>query len=150
MGVLMGLPLVDGQTNFKGASLAEVREQIYAELAARVGFAVPPVDVVAEVPALPARVDHGRWIVDCPDCNGAEFVWLAGPHVMMCVGCWNACAGHRWRRVELPAADVLAEIDRILQARPLPATRNWYPHESVADLAAENATHADELRPVEG
>lgn len=21
------------------------------------------------------RLNHGRWIVDCPDCNGAELAW---------------------------------------------------------------------------
>ena len=137
----MSLPLVDGKINFRGASLKEAAEKLYAEPAMRVGFRVPPISDIADVPPLPAKVDYGRWCVDCPDCNGAEFVWLDGPLVMMCAGCWNAMVGHKWRPVNLPTPKKRARIDELLRARPLPVNRNWLPSETVADLERENAEH---------
>lgn len=141
MGLLV-LPIVDGRINGRGASLEQWRTGPLAQLAAAVGFAAPPLTEVADTPAIPARVNANRWIVDCPDCNGAEFVWTEGPLVMLCAGCWNAAVGHQWRPVLLPDPDARAAIEAILLARPMPATRNWEPWESIAELAGENMEHA--------
>jgi hypothetical protein len=91
-----------------------------------------------------AYVNHGRWIADCcrEHCASAEAL-LPGQPVFHCSNClqvaevdWPACAG---------------EITSVLERRPVPQTRNWFPagHElalrsgcphgqSVADLEAEN------------
>lgn len=128
------LPLVDGARNFGADSPWGV---VAGSRAAQVvGFVPPPVEEVAGEPVA-ARVNHNRWIADCPDCPGAEFVWRDGPLVMLCLACLNGGIGHRWRRVLLPPD--LPAIEAALLARPLPATRNWATPETVADLLAENA-----------
>lgn len=76
-----------------------------------------------------------RWIAQCPDCSGAEYVWLEAPR-FYCVSCRNVRIGGRWRPVALP--DDRDEIEAALLARPDPHTRHWMPPETVADLLAEN------------
>lgn len=104
---------------------------------------VPPTSEVDDGAPLPARVNHGRWIVDCPDCRGAMPVWVEQP-LMWCSDCQNRAVGHRWRRVALPVVEERVAIEAILSQRPNPANRNWEPGEAVADLIAENAAHAGE------
>lgn len=87
--------------------------------------------------AVHARANHGRWIVECPDCSGAQ---LACPddHRFMCNECANAVVGGFYRPVIWPRDK--AKIEALLMARSDPSTRNWFPHESVTDLRAENKT----------
>jgi hypothetical protein len=91
-----------------------------------------------------AYVNHGRWIADCtrPHCANAEKLapWQATFH---CSNCRQVA------EVEWPGnAD---ELWAVLELRPVPQTRNWFPtgHElalrsgiphgqSVADLEDEN------------
>ena len=89
---------------------------------------------------IPAYVNHGRWVADCPDCRvglqlprgvfqvKAEFVFVGDK----CITCGVAT------RVGWPEdADL---IDRALEPREL-INRNWYPHETVDDLIVENLLH---------
>jgi len=94
-----------------------------------------PTAVDLQAPAVAVRVYRGMWIVDCPSCHGAQ-VAASGDHRMLCVDCFNADIGGRWRRVAWPA-DAPA-IERVLLARPDPDTRNWT-GEPVDQLQAENA-----------
>lgn len=81
--------------------------------------------------AVYARVHRSMWIVDCP-CSSALRLepgerWFV---------CWDCGAG----------ADViwppnLDDIAYVLAMRPIPDTRNWYPHETVAELLEENVAH---------
>ena len=105
--------------------------------AARLGVKVPPIrsDTVADVPPLFARIYHGLWIADCPDCRGAEFVWLDEPY-FMCANCINAKVGHKWRQVVLPANR--AEIERILLVRPMEINCNWDRTQSPKEMRKEN------------
>lgn len=104
--------------------------------AAVVGLNPPPaLDRVSKADPLPARVDHGRWIVDCP-CHAASMVWLDTP-LVWCGGCGNAHIFGQWQRVKLP--EERAEIEAALIVRPDAANRNWFPGESVENLLAENA-----------
>jgi hypothetical protein len=130
--------IVDGQANF-GADLATVwrNHPAFVSAAERFGFVAPPLAAVADAPPLPAVVNHGRLLADCPDCGGAEFVWHEGPHLILCASCFNGAVGGKWRRVALP--DDYAAIAAALLARPLPLNRNWTPGESLADLRRENA-----------
>jgi hypothetical protein len=83
-----------------------------------------------------AEVVHSRWLVRCPHCPSASRVSAADPR-FFCTFCGND--GQPFHRVLFPAdAD---RIERLLSARPVRETRNWRPHESAADLAAENAAH---------
>lgn len=127
-------PVLDGARVFSGAGPAEVLAGM-PSVAAR-GFVPPPLsDVALGVRPAVARINHNRWIADCPDCASAVDVWRDGPYLMICPNCLNAVAGYLWRRVALP--EDVAAIEDALMDRPIPATRNWEAGESVADLRAE-------------
>ena len=49
-----------------------------------------------------ARINHGRWLVDCGGCNSALVVDLAQP-VFMCVECANAANDGKWFKVTVPS-----------------------------------------------
>lgn len=121
-----------------GMDLASYAAGPMAGLARRLGTKVRPMTEVSEAPAVPARLNNNRWIVECPDCRGAEFVWLESP-LLMCQSCFNGAIDGRWRRVTLPEAR--GEIEAIVSVRPLPAQRNWNPDEDVESLRAENIEH---------
>lgn len=88
--------------------------------------------------AVHAHVNHGRWIVECPDCAGAQMA-CPDDHRFMCNYCANVLTGGLWRPVVWPKNK--AAIDEALMARPLPRNRNWLPHERASDLKAENVEH---------
>ena len=92
-----------------------------------------------------ARINHGRWLVDCPGCNSALVVDLGQP-VFMCVECGNAGNEGKWFAVTVP--DNRKAIEDVLLKRPMngrnPAdakNRNWEPGETVAALKQENIDH---------
>lgn len=89
----------------------------------------------SEAPPLKARVNHGRWLVDC-ECNGAELAWDEG--VFMCLSCFNAGHEHKYRTAIFPRNRKAIEL--LLMGRPV-ENRNWYPGESLAQLRAENEAH---------
>jgi hypothetical protein len=98
-------------------------------IAARRGFAVPPLAAVGDAPPVAAIINHGRWKVECPTtgCLGCEDVWREGPLLFFCMACGNASSGGLWRRIAMPAdvvaveAEVLADpIWRVLTWRPEP------------------------------
>lgn len=100
-------------------------------------------DVPQELPkaqsskALLVVVNHARWIVRCP-CGGAQIASRSDRR-FFCVDCLNAWCGSKWVRVRWP--DEADDIHAALARRVDPETRNWEPHETVADLEAENAAH---------
>lgn len=99
----------------------------------------PPVVALVNAAHLGGRFGwEGRWVAQCDQCSGAEYVDLAEP-IFMCCGCFNAAAGYQWRRVQLPAASVRAQIEGLLGARA-GRYRNWLPTETLADLRAQNRT----------
>ena len=88
-----------------------------------------------------ARVDHGRWIADCPfGCGGAELVSFDRP-LFFCCECRNATVGHDFVAVLVPAEGKRGDIEAALVARPSSTNRHWHPLETVAQLRAENAAH---------
>ena len=111
----------------------------------RMGFGSLPEPTPATIAGrVQARVNHGRWLVDCPGCNSALVIDLDEP-VYMCVECGNAANGGRWLRVIFPRQrkGIEAELlKRPYGRNPEDApTRNWEPGETVADLRRENAEH---------
>lgn len=82
-----------------------------------------------------ARVDHGRWIADCPSCPSAQDVTPADPRFW----CPTCGSGDVWHRVVFPKNR--AAIEEVLDLRPLAQNRNWRPSETLADLKRENAEH---------
>lgn len=95
---------------------------------------IPQRDTVA------ARVYSGRWIVDCPVCNNAERLDFDTP-VWSCNNCWVQ------HEISWPTHELASGIVRLLSMRPVPMTRNWFPHETLHDLLAENVEHG--IGPVE-
>ncbi len=98
-----------------------------------------PQSGVNDVAPVKARVNHGRWIVDC-ECKGAEFAFNEG--LFICQSCYNAGHKHQYRRLIFPKAR--KAIEMVLIQRPEP-NRNWSPGEPVAKLYAENTAHKTEL-----
>lgn len=79
-----------------------------------------------------ARVDLGRWIIDCA-CgagNAAHPDWQGSA----CPAC-----GAIHRRVIFP--DDREAIEAVLEERSRPGNKFWKPGETVADLVAENINH---------
>lgn len=81
-----------------------------------------------------AYYNWGRWVADCPDphCSNAEQVDPPG-EVLVCSFCLRS-----W---PLVWPDNGPAIEAVLALRPVPATRNWLPGESLATLKAENVAH---------
>lgn len=131
------LPIYDGPTRTGVSTLEQWARGPLTALAQRSGILVQPLKNIAAAPPLAPRVNHNRWIVDCPNCGGAEFLWPEG--LMMCASCWNGDVDGQWRRVSNPANR--NEIDEVLMIRPVPGTRNWNRNESIEDLQQENRKH---------
>lgn len=85
-------------------------------------------------PAVQAVVNHGRWVIACPDCSGAQLACLTDPR-FMCSDCGNAGNRGLWRPVVIPA-DV-AGIEAALAVRSADL-QNTTAGQTVADLVAEN------------
>lgn len=85
-----------------------------------------------------AEINHGRWLVRCPFCSGAEEADPGEP-VFYCLSCGNADFGGRVMNVEFPADR--EAIEMVLLARPDIGSRNWSFEESLEDSALENVEH---------
>ena len=92
-----------------------------------------------------ARVNHGRWLVDCPGCNSALVVDLS-ELVFMCVECGNAANDGKWFQVTVPKNRKAIEAELLKRPwngrNPAEAVnRNWEPGETVTMLKQENTEH---------
>jgi len=81
-----------------------------------------------------AEANHGRWIVNCPNCNSADLlrVWAR----FTCQEC------HRIYNIIVP--ENKNEIDKVLNLRPNATNRNWTPGETIEMLHLENVLHGVE------
>lgn len=84
--------------------------------------------------AVPALVNHGVWKVACPSAGCPGAIDALEGWGFFCPYC--LCGDGLVRPVTWP--EERAEIEVLLNARPVPATRNWKPGETVAQLQAEN------------
>jgi hypothetical protein len=102
----------------------------------------PPASGVSSDRTTTAYVSGGVWVARCPEagCRGVEMVRFSDRQ-FFCCECRNASVGHHPILVELPDEHVAETVDRILELRPVPASRNWRPDESVDDLKRENLMH---------
>jgi len=94
---------------------------------------------------VPARINHGRWLVDCPGCNSALIIDLEH-RVFMCVECANAGNDGKWFAVTVPGNRTIIESELLKRPwngrNPAEAVnRNWEPGETVATLKQENTEH---------
>lgn len=105
--------------------------------------------VVDDDRALIAYVNHGRWVADCPHCNGGIMLDPTWP----LAACLGAGCHRVFRAIAQPAE--WAQIEEILAVRPVPHQHWGYergvarsltaPVQSIADLHRENAEHRDEI-----
>ena len=90
---------------------------------------------------LTIRVNHGRWIIDCPTCRAAQVAEFESPY-FMCVECANKDNDGKWWALSIPAN--YRAIEAALLARPMGVnpgnspTRSWDPTETVEELLEEN------------
>lgn len=87
-----------------------------------------------EVPAVQARANWSRWIVNCPLCPSALTVH-PGTERFDCPDCGIRTA------IVWPSEEMVAGIERLLSMRPDPSTRNWEPGETLIDLMVENGAN---------
>ena len=85
-----------------------------------------------------AEINHGRWLVRCPFCSGAEEAEPGEP-IFYCQSCGNADNDGHVMSVKFP--ENRTEIEAVLLMRPDIGTRNWTATETWADLAKENQEH---------
>jgi hypothetical protein len=91
----------------------------------------------ADGPALAAEINHGRWIVRCPACGGAEMVDPSDPR-FFCLSCHNEAHGGKWLPVKLPSASHRSKLEAELLKRPRSPNRNWLPGETLKQLQGDN------------
>lgn len=92
--------------------------------------------------AVPAYVNHGRWVVDCPDCRNAQLACKTD-HRFMCNECGNIAVSRLWRPVIWPAKP--AAIEAMLGNRPR-ENQNWDPSEAAVGLAIENLENTGRIK----
>ena len=91
-----------------------------------------------------ARIEHGRWLADCPNCRGAENVTADEP-VMYCCSCGNEHLEGQLAPVHFPEDKQRKKLERLLTKRPR-QNQNWSPGESIEQLMAENTVHGIESK----
>lgn len=100
-----------------------------------------PQGVAVDDPLI-VRVDHGRWVVDCPDCASAQLAARTDPR-FFCVECLNVGVGGLWRQVQWPPDSEVDAVEGLLAERPDRRTRSWLGRgrEPLEHLRAENHAH---------
>jgi hypothetical protein len=101
---------------------------------------MPANGVLLKAPHAVARINHGRWIADCPfGCMGAEYVDLTNPE-FFCCNCRNADVKNHLVPIDLPPIRRANAIESLLMRRKI-VNRNWHPGESLKDLRDENVVY---------
>ena len=101
---------------------------------------VKKIEVYNGIP-LNARIEFARWIVDCPNCNSAEFAFE--DNLFYCSLCKNSDVGGKTRTVKMPKER--KQIEGILGVRQI-INRHWYHGEAVKKLVDENTLHGLEVK----
>ena len=84
---------------------------------------------------LKAYINHGRWVVDCPYCSGAEHV-DPDDKSFFCFNCGMEHNGNRPQPVTFPLKATRLKIEEVLVTRPI-ENRNWT-KETLAELQRVN------------
>ncbi len=145
------LAMAKGEKSFRDWVLKQSSERFHKTM-----IRYPFTGKVAERKTINARVDFGRWMADCPDCNGCEYVDPGDPF-FFCLSCGNATLEGYARKVIFPKD--MAAIEKELMNRPVNdmagsnvveraksakliypgLSRSWNSGESVADLKRQLA-----------
>ena len=81
-----------------------------------------------------AKINHSRWVVDCPYCPESLPAQPGLP--MYCPNC--GCVENGGFALTVVFPEEREQIEAVLLKRPLPQNRNWEPGEDMALLLAEN------------
>jgi len=87
---------------------------------------------------LEARIEYARFLVDCPNCNNAEYAFE--DKLFFCSQCGNSDIQGKVRSVVMPKDR--DEIENLLSVRPI-KNRHWFPTETIGDLEKENTLHLE-------
>uniref|UniRef100_A0A6M3LGE0 Uncharacterized protein n=1 Tax=viral metagenome TaxID=1070528 RepID=A0A6M3LGE0_9ZZZZ len=82
---------------------------------------------------LEARIEYARYIVDCPNCNSAEYAFE--DKLFFCSQCLNSDIQGKVRKVKM--SKDRKGIETALGKRAI-INRHWLPTETVKDLDKEN------------
>ena len=88
-----------------------------------------------------AEINHGRWLVNCPNKCGEATVISETSLFFICVNCGSPENNTQFYRVIFPKDK--AKIEILLLKRPI-ENRNWLIKESIMDLEAENKMYLKE------
>jgi len=91
---------------------------------------------ILDAKPLDARIEYARYIVDCPNCNSAEYAFE--DKLFLCSQCKNSDIQGKARKVKMPKDRI--GIETILGKRAI-KNRHWFPNETLADLENENISH---------
>ena len=82
-----------------------------------------------------AYVNEGRWVADCPYCNGGIAIPMKTQHDAACYDC-----GRIYKNIDRPSGSELRQAEHELEKRPMNRNRNWNRHsgEKVSNLQQEN------------
>lgn len=147
------MPAIQRASTMFGVKTADDAWKFVQSIAVQKGYdpnSIPPPYhqfLRTDLPAAVARIDHGRWIADCPDPNcdpsgsGRGAMAVDESHFFMCGNCFNRAAGGYWLTVEWPDDDDKHSAEAILTERPHAVMQTWHPkRESMADLVGENVS----------
>lgn len=96
----------------------------------------------ADVDPLIVWGNHGRWVVECPTGDGGAQFASRQDNRFMCIECLNVAVGGLWIPVVWP--DDVADLEAVLDARPVEENRNWVAGQTVDDLLAEDQSPQDQ------
>ena len=90
---------------------------------------------------LEARIEYARIIVDCPNCNSAEYAFE--DKLFFCSQCGNSDIQGKVRKVKMPKDR--KQVEEVLGKRAI-KNRHWFPSETIEDLENENISHDLEVK----
>lgn len=111
-------------------------------LASGMGWHLPGTSERAHI--LLARVDEGRWVVDCPvpTCGDAKVIAQTNP-IYICHVCGSEANNRKWYDVRIPRNWQGIQVELLRNPAPrafYAVNRNWTPGQTIADLTAERRT----------
>jgi len=95
----------------------------------------PMPTVTEEGREITAEINHGRWIIRCPFCKGAELADKQDKR-FFCLSCHNKENGGKYVSVVFPDEEV--EIESELAKRGKENQRNWKNPETLEGIKSEN------------
>jgi len=122
---LEAIPIYTGESYFEGVDRSAARRLLNTR------------PLVAKCPTMKAKlraqINHGRWLVECPNCTSAEMAFE--DRLFFCSECKNKAVDGYAYKVTFPTTR--RKIETIMEKRPL-TNRNWKHGETVKDLETEN------------